>query len=248
MNLILNVFLISLLAGLATGIGGLIVLIKKPGRRIFGFLMGFTAGVMITLSFVELVNESWKANGYLTTTIFFALGALFMFLIDFFIPHIHFKETESNITDPKLFKSGVLTSLGIGIHNIPEGIAVGASYMFAPIFGIFVAIAIALHNIPEGMATALPLCKSGLCRWKSFKIALFSGLVEPIGALIAAFFLSSYTSLIPGALAFAGGVMVFITLDEIIPCAREHGHHHFVAMGIILGAIAVFLLAGIFGV
>ena len=94
----------------------------------------------------------------------------------------------------------------------------------------------------------MPLCKSGLCKWKSFKVALFSGLVEPIGAVVAALFLVSYISLIPYALAFAGGVMVFITLDEIIPCAREHGHHHSTALGIILGAILVFLLAGIFGV
>ncbi len=248
MHPILNIFLLSLLAGLATGIGGLIAMIGKPGKRLFGFLMGLTAGVMITLSFLELVNEAWKLSGYLTTTICFATGALFMFLIDFFIPHIRFNEKENNIFDSKLFKTGVLTAIGIAIHNIPEGIAVGAGYMFAPKFGIFVAIAMALHNIPEGIATALPLCKSGLCKWKSFKVALFSGLVEPIGALVAAFFLISYTVLIPCALAFAGGVMVFITLDEIIPCAREYGHHHFTAIGIILGAIFVFLLAGIFGV
>jgi zinc transporter, ZIP family len=248
MNPLINIFILSLLAGLATGIGGLIAMIGKPGKRLFGFLMGLTAGVMITLSFLELVNESWKLSGYLTTTIGFALGALFMFLIDFFIPHIHFKEKENNIVDSKLFKTGVLTAIGIAIHNIPEGIAIGAGYMLAPKFGVFVAIAIALHNIPEGIATALPLCKSGLSKWKSFKVTLFSGLVEPIGALIAAVFLVSYTGLMPYALAFAGGVMVFITLDEIIPCAREHGHHHFTAIGIILGAIMVFLLAGIFGV
>ncbi len=248
MNIILTVFLISLLAGLATGLGGLVVLIKKPGKRIFGFLMGFTGGVMITLSFVELVSESLKLSNYLTTAIFFAVGAIFMFLIDSLVPHVHFKEKENNISDSKLFKTGVLTSIGIAIHNIPEGLAVGASYMYEPKFGIFVAIAIALHNIPEGMASALPLCKSGLCKWKSFKVALFSGLVEAVGALIAAIFLVSNTHLMPFALAFAAGVMVFITLDEIIPCAREHGHHHFVAMGIILGAIFVFLLAGIFGV
>lgn len=248
MDPIWNIFLLSLLAGLATGIGGLIAMVGKPQKRLFGFLMGLTAGVMITLSFLELVNEAWKLSGYLTTTVGFALGALFMFSIDFFIPHIHFKEVENNVVDSKLFKTGVLTSIGIAIHNIPEGIVIGVGYMLAPKFGVFVAIAIALHNIPEGIATALPLCKSGLCKWKSFKVALFSGLVEPIGALIAAVFLVSHTGLIPYALAFAGGVMVFITLDEIIPCAREHGHHHFTALGIIFGAILVFLLAGIFGV
>jgi ZIP family zinc transporter len=120
--------------------------------------------------------------------------------------------------------------------------------MHSPKFGIFIAIAIMLHNIPEGIATALPLYKSGLGRWDSFKVAFLSGLVEPVGALAAGLFLASFQSLIPGALAFAGGVMVFITLDELIPAAREHGHQHTTAMGIISGAIFVFLLSGMLGV
>jgi ZIP family zinc transporter len=120
--------------------------------------------------------------------------------------------------------------------------------MHTPQFGYFIALAILLHNIPEGIAVALPLCKSGVCRWDSFKVAFFSGLVEPIGALVAALFLASFKVLIPGALAFAGGGMAFITLDELIPTAREYGHQHFTAMGIITGAISVFLLSGIFGV
>jgi len=138
--------------------------------------------------------------------------------------------------------------LGITIHNLPEGVAVGAGYMHTPKFGLFIAMAILLHNIPEGIATALPLCTSGVSKWDSFKVALFSGLVEPIGALLAAVFLKSFRALIPGALAFAGGVMMFITLDELIPTAREHGHQHSTAVGIILGSIFVFLLSGIFGV
>ena len=247
MNVILEIFFLSLIAGLATGIGGLIAVIRKPGKRLFGFLMGFAAGVMITLSFLELVNEAWKSCGYLWTTVGFSIGALFMSLIDFFIPHIRFEEKE-NVGHSKLISAGFLVAIGISIHNIPEGIAVGAGFMHLPKFGLFIAMAIALHNIPEGIATALPLYKGGLSKWKSFRIALYSGLVEPIGALLAAFFLIPFSSLIPIALAFAAGVMVFITLDELIPMAREYGHHHFTSMGIILGAIFVFLLSGIFGV
>ena len=248
MNSIVNIFLLSLIAGLATGLGGLIAVIRKPGKKMFGFLMGFTAGVMISLAFLELVNEAWHLSGYLITTIGFAAGALFMFLIDFFIPHIRFKEKEENVFHPKLFRVGILVAIGITIHNIPEGIAVGAGYMHLPEFGLFIAMAIALHNIPEGIATALPLCNSGLCKWKSFRIALYSGLVEPVGAVFAALFLTSFGFFIPASLAFAGGVMVFITLDELIPMAREQGHHHTTALGIILGAIFVFLLSGFFGV
>lgn len=276
MNPIVTAFLLSLIAGLGTGLGGLIAIIRKPGPRQYGFLMGIAAGVMITLSFLDLVNKAWELQGFLTATIGFAAGAIFMLVLDVTIPHIRFGEEEiphsdeTNIIDVQnpqnrgrrrfgqsrhgasidqgLLNSGVLIAVGITIHNIPEGIAVGAGYMHTPSFGLFIALAILLHNIPEGIATALPLCKSGVCRWDSFRVAFLSGLAEPLGALVAAFFLISFQSLIPGALAFAGGVMVFITLDELIPAAREHGHHHSTAIGIIVGAIFVFLLSGIFKV
>jgi ZIP family zinc transporter len=277
MNAILNVFLLSLVASLGTGLGGLIAVIRKPGKRSFSFLMGITAGVMISLSFLELVNEAWALKGFWTATIGFGAGAFFMLLIDILVPHIRFGEMEASgverpadrvrethpypgqhrygharnrtkIVDPRLFKTGILLAIGITIHNLPEGIAVGAGYMYMPKFGVFIALAIMLHNIPEGIATALPLWKSGMGKWDSFKIALLSGLVEPIGALAAAVFLKSFLILLPGALAFAGGVMMFITLDELIPAAREHGHQHYTAVGIILGSLFVFVLSGLLGV
>jgi len=248
MDILLEIFLLSLIAGMGTALGGLVAIIKKPGNQLFGFLMGLTAGVMITLSFHELVNEAWHLSGYLVTTISFGSGALFMFIIDFFTPHIHFAEKETHFFDSKLLRTGILIAIGISIHNLPEGIAVGAGFMHLPKFGFFIAMAIGLHNIPEGIATALPLCKGGLDKWKSFRIAVYSGLVEPIGALIAGLFLMNFKELIPASLAFAGGVMVFITLDEIIPTARAYGHQHSTAFGIILGAIFIFLLAGLSGV
>jgi ZIP family zinc transporter len=248
MSLVLTAFLLSLLAGLGTGLGGLLTVIKKPDQRQVAFLMGLTAGVMITLSFVELVNEAWQASGYLVTTIGFGLGALFMFFVDWVTPHIRFGEEEKSPLDGKLLKAGWLVAIGITIHNIPEGIAVGAGYMRMPEFGFLIALGIALHNIPEGIATALPLSEGGMSRWKAFGIAFFSGLVEPIGALIAALFLTPFKSLIPASLAFAAGVMVFITLDELVPAAREFGHQHTTAIGIIAGAISVFLLSGLLGV
>ena len=274
MNPILIAFLLSLIAGMGTGLGGLIAVIRKPGPRLYGFLMGMTAGVMITLSFLDLVNQAWELSGFLTATIGFGVGAIFMLILDVTIPHIRFGEEEiphseeastpmevnaqrlgrrrfgqlrhAGSIDRGLLNSGILIAIGITIHNIPEGIAVGAGYMHTPSFGIFIAVAILLHNIPEGIATALPLCTSGICRWDSFRVAFLSGLAEPLGALAAALFLTSFQSLIPATLAFAGGVMVFITLDELIPAAREHGHHHSTAIGIIVGAIFVFLLTGLF--
>jgi ZIP family zinc transporter len=275
-NPILIACLLSLLAGLGTGLGGLIAVLRRPGRRSFGFLMGITAGVMLTLSFHQLVNEAWELQGFVTATVGFAAGALFMLALDMLIPHIRFGEREPSalemaelpeedveprhgrgrrwrrperrIIDRQLLHTGTLLALGITLHNIPEGIAVGAGFMHMPEFGMMIAVAILLHNIPEGMGTALPLAMSGIGRWQAFRVALLSGLAEPAGALAAAALLGTFSALVPGALAFAGGVMVFITLDELLPMAREHGHQHYTAFGIILGAIFVFLLSGIFGV
>lgn len=277
MNPILNVFLISLVAGLGTGLGGLFAILRRPGERAFGFLMGVTAGVMISLSFLELVNKAWALQGFWTATLGFSTGAFMMLAIDMIVPHVRFGEHEIHlgasdaekpakiaylsgshrhgqmrkrtfITDLELYQSGILLAIGITIHNLPEGIAIGAGYMYSPQFGLFVATAILLHNIPEGVATALPLYTSGVSKWSSFRTSLFSGLAEPFGALVAALFLSSFQPLIPAALAFAGGVMMFITLDELIPLARTYGHQHYTAIGIILGAIFVFILSGIFDV
>jgi len=273
LNPILNVFLLSLVAGLATGFGGLLAIIRKPGQMMFGFLMGLASGVMISLSFLELVNHAWETSGYQVATVGFALGSLFMFAIDFLTPHIRFGVVEDRraevaegalgdcprghavrrrhrreaLSNP-LVRSGLLIALGITIHNIPEGIAVGAGFMAQPRFGTFVALAVALHNIPEGIATALPLCQGGVCKRNSFLVAFLSGLVEPIGAVLAATLLGSLSSLIPMALAFAGGVMVFITLDELVPTARQHGQQHATALGIILGSVLFFWMSGTFGI
>jgi ZIP family zinc transporter len=274
---LLNILLLSLMASMGTGLGGLIAVLRRPGKRSYGLLMGVTAGVMISLAFLELVAEAWAQAGYITATIGFATGAIFMFLLDHFAPHMRFGEREvrgepprlephhrmgprpggrgfgrfyrqDRVYDHKLINTGLLLAVGITLHNLPEGISIGAGYLHNPKFGLFIAVAILLHNIPEGLATALPLCKGGFCRWDAFKVAFLSGLAEPIGALLAALFLVNFQGLVPGALAFAGGVMVFITLDELIPTAREYGHEHYVAIGIILGSIFVFLLSGIFGV
>jgi ZIP family zinc transporter len=273
-----NAVLLSLVASLGTGLGALVSLVRKPGRRSFGFLMGITAGVMISLSFLELVNKAWELQGFWTATVGFGSGAIAMLLIDVLIPHIRFGELETRdqavsdaaddapcgqrrrfrrrhwlrgenrIVNPKLLRTGILLVVGITIHNLPEGMAVGAGYMHAPAFGLLIALAIMLHNIPEGIATALPLCESGVCKRNAFLTSLFSGMTEPLGALIAAFFLQFFQGLVPFALAFAGGVMLFITLDELIPAAREHGHEHFTAVGIILGSLFVFVLEGAIGV
>ena len=282
---LVNVLLLSLVASMGTAIGGALAIIRRPGRRAYGFLMGITAGVMICLAFMELVNEAWELGGPTAATLGFGIGAVFMLVLDYLAPHLRFGEIEyhghhpedefavsddsslhpSRVrrrrrrglnwgnhegvpVDTKLINSGLLLAIGISLHNLPEGISVGAGYMHNPQFGLFIAMAIMLHNIPEGLATALPLSKGGAKRGYALGIAVLSGLAEPLGAVLASLFLGSFQNLIPGALAFAGGVMVYITLDELIPSAREYGSVHWTSLGIIVGSIFVFLLSAWMGV
>jgi ZIP family zinc transporter len=250
---LLNIALLSLTASLGTGLGGLLAVLRRPGQRSYGLLMGMTAGVMICLSFLSLVNRAIELAGPWVATLGFGVGATFMFLLDHFAPHIRFGEREirgepreTAHFDLRLINTGLLLAVGITLHNLPEGIAVGASYLHNPRFGIFIAAAILLHNIPEGIGTALPLMRGGARRWDAFRIAFLSGFAEPVGAILASLLLVNLAALIPISLAFAGGVMVFITLDELVPTAREFGHEHFTAIGIILGSLFVFALSALF--
>lgn len=247
MNELISILILSTLAGSATAFGGLVVLIRKPGKNLFSFLIGLAAGVMLTLSFVELVAKAWNSVGFFLTTIGFAFGSLFMFFLDFLLPHMRFSIKEEGLLDEKLFKAGMLIVIGVTIHNLPEGIVVGAGFMHLPSFGILIALAIALHNIPEGIATALPLYVSGVSRLKCIKFTFLSGMAEPIGAVIAFLFLQVFHQLIAVSLAFAAGVMVFITIDELIPMAQKEGHAMQTSLGIIFGTITMFLLSGIIG-
>lgn len=247
MNELISILILSTLAGSATALGGLVVLIRKPGKNLFGFLLGLAAGVMLTLSFVELIAEAWNSVGFFLTTIGFASGTLFMFSLDFLLPHTRFSIKEKGLLDEKLFKAGMLIAIGITIHNLPEGIAVGAGFVHLPSFGILIALAIALHNIPEGIATALPLHVSGVSKLKCIKVTFLSGMAEPIGAVLAFLFLQVFHQLVAVALAFAAGVMVFITTDELIPMAQKEGHAMPTSFGIIFGAIIMFLLSGTIG-
>jgi ZIP family zinc transporter len=240
-----SIVLLSTLAGLGTGIGGFIVLVRKPGEKLFVFLIGLAAGLMIMLSFMELLFDSLRLSGLFAAAVGFIAGTLVLFFLDFLLPHKHVV-SEKGVIDAKMLRTGTLIAIGISLHNLPEGIAVASGYFFAPEIGLIITIAIALHNIPEGIAIALPIRMSGASRWAAFRVALLSGLAEPVGALIAAVFLTSLPELMPFALSFAAGVMVFITVDELIPIAHEHGHEHFTSFGLIVGFILTLgLLAAI---
>lgn len=235
----------SLLAGLATGVGGLIVLfLRKISDRIVSLLLGFASGVMLMVAFNSLFLEAQKLLVHVELITFFVIGAVSMMALDLAIPHIEPTRREENGQTKRMHRSGMLIAVGITLHNLPEGFVVAAGYLFNPALGIIIAIAIILHNIPEGIATAIPLSEAGTKPLKTTIVTFLSGLAEPVGAVIGAVLLSSFAPriVIGYSLVFAAGVMTYITADELIPVAHEYGFKHTVSVGLLLGIIFALLI------
>jgi ZIP family zinc transporter len=240
-------FLLTLLAGLSTVLGSLIFLsdiFRK--KRFISFFLGLSAGVMIYLSFVELLPYSIKDIGFLSANIFFFIGIIIMAIIDFLLPHHYLEEKiciKKSIINRKLLSTGLVVTIGLIIHNFPEGMAVFLSSFTDLKLGILLAIAIAIHNIPEGIAVAAPIYHATQDKRKAIKYAFVSGMAEPLGALIAYFILKPYLNqnIISYIFAIVAGVMVYISFDELLPACFREGHGHRAILGIITGMIIVSL-------
>lgn len=253
--------LLTVLAGLSTGIGGLIVLLfEKTNTKLLLVALGFSAGVMIYVSFVELLFESRRlliANlgpetGVWVNVIAFFGGMLLIAIIDKLVPSYEnphethlLEETAACPVDgsQKLLRTGIFTAVIIAVHNFPEGMATFVSAIQQPSLGLAIAIAVAIHNIPEGMSVAIPVfCATG-SRKKALGWSLFSGMAEPVGAIAAYFILLPFLNDTVFGILFAGiaGIMVFISLDELLPTAREYGEHHLSIYGLIAGMMLMAL-------
>jgi ZIP family zinc transporter len=241
MNLPTLIF-ISLLAGAATGVGGILGVLIKPNEKILILGLGFSSGVMLGVTFLVLVLESLE-GGLLIALTGFITGSLLFFLLDFILPHIHIIESRNS-----LLRLGILVAIGIAIHDLPEGFGIGSGYGISESLGLTIAIGIMLHNIPEGMAIAIPLHFSGMRRVKSIIISFAAGISTLVGALIAFFLLSSFSdTLVYSGLAFAGGAMFYITVNELIPEAHKYGNSRLAGFSVLVGMIAAFLLTLISG-
>jgi ZIP family zinc transporter len=237
--------LLSALAGLSTALGGLLgVFVRRPGPRFMTLTLGFSGGVMILVSFVELLQGGIDAIGFGLAFLAFFAGMLAMFLVDALIPHQYMAEhhrTEEGSRDNQLLKTGLFVALGIGIHNFPEGMATFAGALEDPSVGIAIAVAIAIHNVPEGLAVSAPVYAATGSRGKAFMWSLLSGVAEPLGAGLAALVLLPLLS--PAVLGFVlsavAGIMVFISLDELVPVARSFGEEHLSIVGIIVGMVVM---------
>ncbi|MFZ2206133.1 MAG: zinc transporter ZupT [Microgenomates group bacterium] len=240
-------FLLTLLAGLSTVVGSMIFLSHKFRKKEhIGFFLGLSAGVMIYLSFIELLPYSIKHIGFLSTNVYFFIGIIVMALLDFFIPHNYLEEKmcrTENVVDRKLLSTGFMVTLGLIIHNIPEGIAVFLSSLTDIKLGMLLAIAITIHNIPEGIAVAAPIYHATLSKAKAIKYAFISGMAEPIGAIAAYFLLKPYLNLgiLSYIFALVAGIMVYISFDELLPACFRDDYGHRAILGIVIGMIIVSL-------
>jgi ZIP family zinc transporter len=231
---------LTTLAGLSTTFGSLLGLfVRKPGPRFMSASLGFSAGVMVMVSFMELLHKSIESIGFLSANLGFFSGILGILLIDYLIPHeyIGHKDRAEKQSDQKLLRTGLFVALGIGIHNFPEGMATFAGTLENVGLGTSIAIAIAIHNIPEGLAVSAPVYAATGSRGKAFLWSFLSGVAEPVGAGIAAiFFVPILTPNLLGLiLAVVAGVMVFISLDELVPASRSFGREHVSIVGVIIG-------------
>jgi len=243
--------LLTALAGLSTGIGSTIAyFIKRPKMIYLSFGLGLSAGVMIYVSFVELLPQALGELGQIWGVISFFLGILFIGIIDMLIPEqenphaFQGLSKESSISvNKKLMRTGMFTALAITIHNFPEGLATFGTALGNTQLGIVIALAIAIHNIPEGISVSMPIFYATGDKRKAFIYSFFSGIAEPIGALIGFFVLYSFwtTELLCALLGFVAGIMVYISLDELLPVAHQYGHSHTVIIGVILGMLIMAL-------
>ncbi|MFA5251754.1 MAG: zinc transporter ZupT [Phycisphaerae bacterium] len=255
---IIPAILLTVAAGLGTGIGSAIAyFIRKPKIVYLAFLLGLSAGVMIYVSFMELMPSALQAVGKLWSLAAFFVGIAAMGLVDILVPEFEHpnqwqtadcedKPPAANLEKSRLMRTGLFTALAIGIHNFPEGLATFTSAITDLHLGIFIAIAIAIHNIPEGIAVSVPILYATGDKKKAFFYSFLSGMSEPVGAIVGYVVLLPFLTpaLLAALLAFVAGVMVYISLDELLPMAHRYGHGHLVIAGVVLGmfVMAVSLL------
>ena len=237
---LLIAFGLTLFAGLSTGIGSLMSFFSKEfSPKILAASLGFSAGVMMHVSLVEIFVEARVAGGalgarrgYLVTTIAFFVSIAHRPLIDKLIPeenphevHTHHEAGAEDAHTQKLMRMGFFSALAIAIHNFPEGLATFMAAISDPALGVSIAIAIALHNIPEGVAVSVPIYYATKSRKKAFLYGTLSGLAEPVGAFVGYFLLRRWFNDMTFGFVFASiaGIMVYISLDELLPTAEEYG-------------------------
>lgn len=255
MSEILFAFMLSLFAGLSTLIGAFLVFRSKADNKKFlSFSLGLSAGVMIYVPFMEMMptalqyfkNNLSEFDAQLYAILGFFGGFLITGLIDFFVPEEEnphnlqsIEEIEKETKNFKLKRTGFLTAVVIAIHNFPEGIATFITAVMDPAFGVSIAVAVAIHNIPEGVSVAAPIYYSTKSKKEAFLYTFISGFAEPLGAFLVYLFLMPFVSEMVLGILFTiiSGVMIYISLDELIPASRDYGEQHLSLLGLFIGML-----------
>lgn len=287
MNNLLFAFGLTLFAGLSTGIGSILAFMsKKTSPRFLAGALGFSAGVMIYVSLIEIfakANDSLGAAlgasaGYRFTTLSFFGGMALIAIIDQLVPEYEnphelrgvdeMKDCGGNtpssasaapgtapaaagtrgVDNGNLKRMGFFSALAIAIHNFPEGLATFIGALQDPTLGVSIAVAIAIHNIPEGIAVSVPLYYATGDKKKALGWSFLSGLAEPVGALVGYFLLMQFINELMFGILFAGvaGIMVYISLDELLPTAEKYGEHHIAILGVISGMVVMAVSLNLF--
>ena len=263
---VLYAFALTMFAGLSTGLGAAIAFFtRQTNTRFLSISLGFSAGVMLYVSFVEifpkatviLTPDLGASSANLAATLAFFGGILLIALIDKLIPdyenphQLHsIEEMDAGLSSlpqneghdfAKLKRTGVFAAIAIAIHNFPEGLVTFTAALSDPQLGFAIAVAVAIHNIPEGIAVSVPLFFATGSRKKAFGLSFLSGLAEPLGAIVGFVLLRPFLTPVLFGIIFAGvaGIMVFIALDQLLPAASEYGEHHLCTYGLVAGMVVM---------
>lgn len=256
-------FFITLFAGLSTIIGSTIAFFfETTNKKALAFSLGVSAGVMIYISFIEILPKSidmidasaYKLTADAIAVIGFFIGVIIMLLVDRVIPdrenphELHLQEemvegvySKSDLA--KLKRAGLMMAVAVGVHNFPEGLVTFLAVLQEPVTGFFIAFAIAIHNIPEGISISVPIYYATGSKKKAFIYSSLSGIAEPVGAILGYMVLYPFLNdnVIGIVFAAVGGVMVYISIDELLPAAQKYGEHHISIYGFILGMMIMAL-------
>ena len=249
--------LLSVGAGLSTLIGWLVVLVaKRKDTALLSAALGFAAGVMMSVSFMDLMPEAVQGLGHTLSSgaatalsvAFLLLGVCISALMDRLVPHDSYDAEAGEAPHQDLFRVGLVSTAAIALHNFPEGIATFMAGLENTALGISVALAIAFHNIPEGIVVAMPVYYASGSRKRALLYTLLSGLAEPMGAILAFLILRPFISqfLLGAIFAAVSGIMLYIALEELIPSSRQYGHDR-LALWCTLAGICLMPLTHILG-
>lgn len=235
------ILLLAFLSVLTTLLGVALAIYVGKNERLVSAGIGFSAGIMLLISFFELVPAAVSEAGMVTASIAFMLGMLIVAVMHWVIPHTHLVE-EKGAFRQTLLRTAYLVAFGLILHDVPEGFAMANSYIASPSLGILVALAIAIHNIPEEFAMAVPIVMIKRRRFL-YTAAFLSGLAEPLGAVVGLVAVRFHPALNPLFMAFAAGAMVFVSVHELLPMARRYQNTYLFILGAIISVFVYMLLA-----